>query len=96
MTKQEHDEALRKILEATPMTEDMVELVEKLRQDFDESEGAKIADKEGDWRSKYEDLRKRYMDRFFEPPAPDTSKIEEERHEIMPVDIVKEMNKNGN
>lgn len=93
MTKQEHDAALKELLAATPMTEDMVELVEKLRQHFDESEGAKIADEDGEYKRKYDELRKRYMDRFFAPPEEKSDVITEDKDDkkaVMPADIVKE------
>lgn len=90
MVKEEHENLLREIAESGGDTPKMLELLQKLRDDFDEREGTEAEeekirdesaeDNKGDgglrrdpidskeWvsRAEYEDLRKKYIDRFFE------------------------------
>lgn len=81
MTKEEHNDLLEQIARSGGDTEHMLELIKKLQDAYDEREGelaryrekydgenakdkVREDDKE-DYRSKYEELRKNYIDRFF-------------------------------
>lgn len=85
LSKDEHENLLKAIADSGGDTANMLDLMQKLRDDYDEREGmlAKYGetrdgeDAEGkdeertegetkvDWRAKYDDLEKRYKERFF-------------------------------
>lgn len=95
LSKEEHDNILRKISETGGFTADMMDEIQKLRDDYDEREGMlkkygetkdkTINDRDKDeiktdgekiinWKSKYEDLKKEYYDRFFTTTASEAKK----------------------
>ncbi len=77
MTKDEHNLLLEEIARTGGDTENMMKLIEKLQGDFDEREGElaryrETYDRENresnpqeDYKTRYESLRKDYIDRFF-------------------------------
>lgn len=106
MTKDEHEALLRRIAETGGATPEMLDDIQKLRDEYDEREGMlkrygetydgenreredsapegrRDGDKEEvsrediDWRGKYEEIRKKYIDRFFSSPE----KAKEEQEE---------------
>lgn len=99
MTKEEHDALLRRIAETGGATPEMLDDIQKLRDEYDEREGMlrrygerydgenrerkereesppeeREKDLDGvdrediDWRGKYEEIRKKYVERFFSSP----------------------------
>lgn len=77
LIKEEHENLLRAIAETGGATDNMLELIQKLRDDYDEREGMLKRYEEDkdktvefnvdDWvkRSDYDELRRKYLDRFF-------------------------------
>lgn len=72
LTKEEHDNILKKLSETGGFTPDMLDEIQRLRDEFDEREGELKRyheqydgeDKE-DWKSKYTELEKKYRERFW-------------------------------
>ena len=83
LTKIEHDDILKKIAESGGETVDMLDDIQKLRDDFDEREGMEnLSDVGGEkWKEKYEELRKKYIDRFFATPAEAEKEMKEAKKE---------------
>lgn len=74
-SKEEHEGLLKQIAETGGDTENMLDLIQKLRDDYDERIGMenKIQEDETElggekWKEKYEELRRKYIDRFFATP----------------------------
>ena len=82
LTRDEYVELLKHISETGGDTDDMMEALKRLQDDFDEREGMlrelgesrdketftndDVFDKDGvKWSEKYDDMRRRYRDRFF-------------------------------
>lgn len=82
LTRDEYVELLKHISETGGDTDDMLEALKRLQDDFDEREGMlrelgesrdketftndDVFDKDGvKWSEKYDDMRRRYRDRFF-------------------------------
>lgn len=83
MLKNEVDELIRKIADTGGATDDMMEDLKKLSDEFDEregelnryreekdtTEGKEEVREEGaelvNWKEKYDEMKNRYMDRFF-------------------------------
>lgn len=98
LSKEEHEGLLRRIAESGGATPDMLDEIQKLRDDYDEREGMLRRESEtydgednpgeevesrgesavdaedvsretnDDWREKYEDIRRKYIERFFTTP----------------------------
>lgn len=77
MTKEQHETILKLIAEQMEEpTDEMLDYIQQLRDDYDErltiEEGSG-----GEWQGKYNDLKARYLKRFFSPQtSPD--EIDEE------------------
>lgn len=89
LKKDEHEELLRAIADSGGDTANMLDLMQKLRDDYDEREGMlkkygetrdgenaegkdeerSEGEKEVNWREKYDDLERRYKERFFTTPT---------------------------
>lgn len=73
MTKEEHDGILKKLSETGGFTADMLDEIQKLRDEYDEREGELNRYREGekerddgeDWKKKYTDLEGKYKERFW-------------------------------
>lgn len=82
LTRDEYVELLKHISETGGDTDDMLEALKRLQDDFDERDGMlrelgesrdketftndDVFDKDGvKWSEKYDDMRRRYRDRFF-------------------------------
>lgn len=94
MTKDEHEALLRRIAETGGATPEMLDDIQKLRDEYDEREGMlkrygesydgenrerddsppegrrerdkeEVSREDIDWKGKYEEIRKKYVDRFF-------------------------------
>lgn len=57
------DEILKRIIGDRDLTDDMLEDIKKLKDSWDEQRGAAES-----WKAKYDDLRGKYIDRFFTSP----------------------------
>lgn len=57
------EEILKRIIGDRDLTDDMLEDVKKLKDSYDEQQG--MSDY---WKAKYDDLRGRYIERFFTSP----------------------------
>lgn len=96
LTRDEYVELLKHISETGGDTDDMLEALKRLQDDFDEREGMlrelgesrdketytndDVFDKDGvKWSEKYDDMRRRYRDRFF---TTGTAVIEEQDEDI--------------
>lgn len=74
LTKEEHDEILKRFM-GDEQNDEVEDFIDKLRKDFDESlevdskeakEDIKDeGEKEVDWKERYDDLYKKYRERFF-------------------------------
>lgn len=81
-TKQEHDEIIKSIVDVTTASPEVIEMVEKIRADYDERIGMVDKDKGGEeWKEKYEELKKKYVDRFFTSPAEVDEKVKDLKEE---------------
>lgn len=71
LSKQEHEDLLRAIADTSGDTAATIDLIEKLRTDFDERGEVTPQEEIFDttdglkWRDKFADLNKKYIDRFF-------------------------------
>ena len=57
------EEILKRIIGDRELTDDMLEDIKKLKDSYDEQQGMA-----NQWKSKYDDLRGRYLERFFTAP----------------------------
>lgn len=58
------EEILKRIIGDRDLTDDMLEDIKKLKDSYDEQQGMA-----NNWKSKYDDLRGRYIERFFTSPG---------------------------
>lgn len=101
MTRDEYIDVLKKISETGGDTEDMLENLRKLKDDYDEREGMlrelgerkdktvytddDVYDSDGvRWREKYDDIRRKYRDRFF---TTEERAISDQREDIRSDDV---------
>ena len=83
-TKIEHDEILKKIAESGGATDDMLADIQKLRDDYDERivmENRGEDEGGENWKEKYGELRKKYINRFFATPAEAEKEMKETKKE---------------
>lgn len=57
------EEILKRIIGDRELTDDMLDDIKKLKDSYDEQQGMA-----NQWKSKYDDLRGRYIERFFTSP----------------------------
>lgn len=57
------EEILKRIIGDRDLTDDMLEDIKKLKDSWDEQHGAAES-----WKAKYDELRGKYIDRFFTSP----------------------------
>lgn len=57
------EEILKRIIGDRDLTDDMLEDIKKLKDSYDEQQGMA-----NHWKAKYDDLRGRYIERFFTSP----------------------------
>lgn len=57
------EEILKRIIGDRDLTDDMLEDIKKLKDSYDEQQGMA-----NHWKTKYDDLRGRYIERFFTTP----------------------------
>lgn len=105
LTKEEHDELMNRLM-GEEQSDEMDELIRKLRDDFDESlrvdkkevedeedkkedkdkrvddEGREDIKSDGDWKVKYDDLYKKYKERFLDVKTSGSEIKEEQREDI--------------
>ena len=77
-TKEEHEAILKSIAESADM-ETTLDLIQSLRTDYDER--LSIEQPTDEYKGKYEELKAKYIERFFTDPAKADEKKEEAKEE---------------
>lgn len=73
LKKEEHENLLKQIADSGGDTANMLDLMQKLRDDFDEREGMLKK-----YSEKYADLERKYKERFFTTPKEVQEETEED------------------
>lgn len=79
-TKEQHEEILKSIMGTGEPTEELMEVIQGLRTDYDERiemENKGVVEGE-DWKGKYEKLKSDFINKFFETPSTTPEEIDDE------------------
>ena len=68
LTKQEHEEILKSIVEGSDLNDELLNHIQTLRNEFTET-----VDGGDEWQAKYTDLKEKYTARFFSEPDETTT-----------------------
>ena len=91
LTKEEHDNILRQLADEGNASPEMMDLVEKLRSDFDESLSVDMSETVRDWENRYntvvgerDEVRRLYRERFFNNAVEEAEKIVDRQKQESP------------
>lgn len=73
LTREQHDEILKRIVDRSNLEDDLMNDVEVLRENYIEVDTAGGGEGE-DWKSRYDDVVEKYKARFFSPPDEKSAK----------------------
>lgn len=91
LSKEEHDQILQSLSDSSNASPEMMELVDRLRSDFDESLSVDMTETVRDWENRYnqaigerDEARRAYRERFFSSAQQEAEQIVNRQKEDSP------------